>query len=94
MNHISSVIWDWNGTLLNDVHISVNSVNHLLAQKDLHTLTRDDYLEVFTFPVQEYYESIGFDFTDEPFEVTAHQFIEIYNEGIRYVFFPVAKYII
>ena len=83
MNQIRSVIWDWNGTLLNDVHISLNSVNRLLTGRNLKTLSRHRYLDVFTFPVQEYYEKIGFNFTNEPFEVIAHQFIEIYNEAVR-----------
>lgn len=82
MNQITSVIWDWNGTLLNDVHVSINSVNQLLAVRKLETLSLGRYLEVFTFPVQDYYERIGFNFTDEPFEVVANQFIEIYNEAV------------
>jgi phosphoglycolate phosphatase len=83
VNQIKSIIWDWNGTLLNDAFISLNSVNQLLAEKNLEILTYDRYLDVFTFPVQDYYEKIGFDFSNEPFEVTAHQFIDIYNEAVR-----------
>jgi phosphoglycolate phosphatase len=80
---VTSVIWDWNGTLLDDVDISLSAVNQLLAGRNLETITRDRYLSVFTFPVQDYYEAIGFDFSVEPFEVTAHQFIEVYNHAVR-----------
>lgn len=83
MKPINTIIWDWNGTLLNDVHISLSSVNHLLADRNLEQLTCKRYLDIFTFPVQIYYEKLGFDFNDEPFEVIAHQFIEIYNEAIK-----------
>lgn len=83
MNQIKSIIWDWNGTLLNDVLISINSVNQLLAYRNLAFLTRDRYLDVFTFPVREYYEKIGFNFGNEAFEATAHQFIEIYNKAVQ-----------
>jgi len=83
VNQINTIIWDWNGTLLDDVHISLNSVNLLLAKRNLEILTREHYLDVFTFPVQEYYERIGFDFGIEPFEITAHHFIEIYNEAVK-----------
>lgn len=84
MNNIDSIIWDWNGTLLNDVDISLSSVNQLLAARNLEPLTYGRYIEVFTFPVREYYEKIGFDFKDEPFEIAAHQYIEIYNQAVRY----------
>jgi phosphoglycolate phosphatase len=83
MDQLTSVIWDWNGTLLNDVGISLNAVNQLLADRNLKTITLERYLGVFTFPVQDYYEEIGFDFSNEPFEITAHQFIEIYNHAVR-----------
>jgi phosphoglycolate phosphatase len=36
---------------------------------------------VFSFPVKDYYETIGFDFEKEDFSVPAHQFIDLYNEG-------------
>jgi phosphoglycolate phosphatase len=83
VKQIDTIIWDWNGTLLDDVHISLSSVNQLLAEKNLEILTHERYLDLFTFPVQKYYESIGFDFDSEPFEITAHRFIEIYNESAR-----------
>ena len=56
-----SIIWDWNGTLLNDVRIAIDSINYLLLDRKLVPLTLERYLEVFTFPVQNYYEQIGFD---------------------------------
>jgi phosphoglycolate phosphatase len=80
---INTIIWDWNGTLLDDVHISLSSVNHLLADRDLEVLTCERYLDIFTFPVQTYYEKLGFDFNEEPFEIIAQQFIEIYNEAVK-----------
>jgi phosphoglycolate phosphatase len=78
-----SIIWDWNGTLLNDVDIAVDSINHLLHDRNLELLTREKYLEVFTFPVQDYYEMIGFDLKAEPFEIPAFQFISIYNKVVE-----------
>ncbi|HZK98159.1 MAG TPA: HAD family hydrolase, partial [Prolixibacteraceae bacterium] len=78
-----SIIWDWNGTLLNDVRIAVDSINHLLHDRDLELLTIERYLDVFTFPVQNYYELIGFDLKTEPFEIPAFQFISIYNKAVK-----------
>lgn len=78
-----AIIWDWNGTLLNDVIIAVDAINQLLSNRNLKLLTIERYLEVFTFPVKEYYELIGFDFKNEPFEVPANQFVEIYNKAVE-----------
>jgi phosphoglycolate phosphatase len=78
-----SIIWDWNGTLLNDVDVAINSINRLLLDRNLKPLTLERYLDVFTFPVQNYYERIGFDLKNEPFEMPAFQFITIYNKAVE-----------
>jgi len=77
-----AVIWDWNGTLLNDVVVVVETINQLLSDRNLPQLTVGKYLDVFTFPVRDYYSKIGFDFQNEPFEIPALQFITIYNEVV------------
>jgi len=78
-----SIIWDWNGTLLNDVDIAIESMNRLLRDRNLMPLTFERYLDVFTFPVQDYYKLIGFDLINEPFEIPALQFITIYNKAVE-----------
>jgi len=78
-----SVIWDWNGTLLNDVDIVIDSTNKMLHDRNLILLSRERYLDVFTFPVQDYYERIGFDLENEPFEIPAIEFITIYNKAVE-----------
>jgi phosphoglycolate phosphatase len=77
-----AIIWDWNGTLLNDVHIAIESINQLLRDRKLIPLNLERYLDVFMFPVQDYYEQIGFDLKNEPFEISASQFIAIYNKAV------------
>jgi len=78
-----SIIWDWNGTLLNDVDVVVGVINQLLGDRNLALLTVERYLAVFTFPVRQYYEQIGFDFTIEPYEIPAMQFITLYNKAVE-----------
>lgn len=79
---ISTVIWDWNGTLLDDLHLSVRIINQLLEKRSLPALSKDRYREVFTFPVKDYYQEIGFDFDKEPFEIPAREYIDIYNRDV------------
>jgi phosphoglycolate phosphatase len=75
-----TIIWDWNGTLLNDVQMCVQCMNILLEKRKLPRLTVKKYRDVFGFPVKEYYEKIGFDYSREDFEIPAKEFMELYHQ--------------
>lgn len=75
---ITNIIWDWNGTLLNDVQLCHRVVTQLLYDNHLPSLSLDKYLEVFTFPIKKYYEAIGFDFKVKSFEELSQDFIDLY----------------
>jgi len=75
----SLVIWDWNGTLLNDTDTCIASMNHMLARRGMPLLTEERYKELFRFPVQEYYIDLGFDFTRESFELLSAEFVSNYR---------------
>lgn len=83
MKKIESVIWDWNGTLLDDVDVCIDSINRLLSERGRNSLSRPVYREIFTFPVRHYYELAGFDLENEPFSEVAIQFIDLYREKIK-----------
>ena len=78
-----TLIWDWNGTLLNDTDLCVSSINELLKRRNLPLLDKERYREVFSFPVQEYYKTIGFDFSSEDFSVPAKEFTDLYNSKVE-----------
>jgi phosphoglycolate phosphatase len=80
---IKAVIWDWNGTLFNDVVHSIKCINKMLISRKLPLLTVDEYRNVFTFPVKEYYTAIGFDFTLEAWEEVALEFMNHYWDGMN-----------
>jgi len=80
---MQSIIWDWNGTLLNDLDFCISTINILLNKRGLKQVTRDSYKEVFSFPVKDYYEAIGFDFKKEDFAIPAREFIDIYDAGVK-----------
>lgn len=83
IDRISGIIWDWNGTLLNDINLCVHTMNKLLSKRELTLLSEASYKEVFSFPVKEYYQKIGFNFLTEPFETPALEFIESYNSEVK-----------
>lgn len=77
-------IWDFNGTLLDDVEAGISAVNDLLAQRGLPQLTsREAYQSVFGFPIQQYYERLGFDFEKESYEVLAPLWVDRYLHFVR-----------
>ena len=79
---MQTIIWDWNGTLLNDLDFCVETINKLLEKRNLSLLNRDLYREVFSFPVKNYYKAIGFDFEKEDFAIPAKEFIDLYDNGV------------
>ena len=77
-------IWDFNGTILDDVEVGIRSVNHLLRERGLRTIeSREAYRQIFGFPVEEYYRKLGFDFEKEPYEVIAPLWVEQYLKNVK-----------
>lgn len=73
------IIWDWNGTIFNDVELCVDLINKLLEPRGLKTVTLAEYKNVFTIPVRDYYAELGFDFSKESFEVVGKQWMDEYE---------------
>ncbi|HNW75299.1 MAG TPA: HAD family hydrolase [Bacteroidales bacterium] len=74
------ILWDWNGTLLDDPWLCVDVMNGMLKERNLPLRTIDQYREIFDFPVKDYYVTLGFDFDKEPFEEVGLEFIVRYNQ--------------
>jgi len=74
------IIWDWNGTLVDDVWLVVEIMNKMLKKRHLPAIDSKKYREIFDFPVTKYYLKLGFDFSREPFEKLTVEFISEYYE--------------
>ena len=73
------ILWDWNGTLLDDVALCVDALNRLLERHGYaqrYDLT--SYREIFGFPIVEYYRRAGFDFAKDSFEDLAESYMADY----------------
>ncbi len=78
----STVFWDFNGTVMDDVALCMDSLNTMLKKRALPTLdTVTDYHAIFRFPIKEYYRLAGFDFEKEPFEKLAVEWVDLYTAG-------------
>ena len=75
------IIWDWNGTLLDDVWLCVESINIVLSSRGMAKVNTNDYRNLFCFPVINYYKQLGFNFKNEKFPIP--EFLEYYNEKFQ-----------
>lgn len=80
---IRHVIWDWNGTLLDDAQACVDALNLLLTRRNLPTVSRAQYREVFGFPIRDYYLKVGFDFARDDWNAMTEEYHTIYAELSR-----------
>lgn len=77
------IIWDWNGTLIDDAWLCVEIINEMLRRRNRPPITRKLYLARFGFPVSEFYERIEFDFSVEPYEAIAREYTGRYEQRCR-----------
>ncbi|MFH1197912.1 MAG: HAD family hydrolase [bacterium] len=73
------IIWDWNGTILDDVFLCVDIMNGILRRNNLPPITIEKYKEVFTFPVRDYYEKVGLNMQNDNFIILGKEFMDEYE---------------
>lgn len=83
LNNVRAILWDWNGTLLDDLEVCISSMNGMLTRRNYPILTKERYKEIFTFPVQDYYVKAGFDFSRDDWDTVAMEFIANYRENVH-----------
>lgn len=77
---LTHIMWDWNGTLLDDAAVCVSCMNQLLDRRGMPLLTAARYRAIFDFPIEGYYQRVGFDFSRESFRELGAEFIERYEQ--------------
>jgi phosphoglycolate phosphatase len=75
----SHIIWDWNGTLFNDVELCAEVFSNLLKKYNIPPISISEYRDIFTFPVRNYYERAGLDFNKLSFEVLGREWMTEYE---------------
>jgi phosphoglycolate phosphatase len=76
------IIWDWNGTLMDDAWLCSQIMNGMLSRRGLDVITPEHYAEIFDFPVSDYYRRAGWDFSAIPFETLSDEFVAEYSKRI------------
>ncbi len=54
-----TIVWDFNGTLLDDVRACLDALNVILRANRISPLTAEDYRARFRFPVADFYRELG-----------------------------------
>ncbi len=74
------IIWDWNGTIVDDARVSFSVFNELASSQNLPVISFEDFREQFGFPVIDFYKARGFDFDKLDFTEIGRIFIERYHQ--------------
>ena len=53
------IIWDWNGTLLDDTEAALKTLNIMIERRGGKPIGMEFYLDTFAFPVRPFYDMIG-----------------------------------
>ena len=93
MSKFKYVMWDWNGTILDDLKANYDTINKLLSDRNLPPMeSLEQYRDLFGFPVIHFYEKIGFDLENEKFQDVARDYVrEYYNRFFECDIFPEAE---
>ena len=75
------ILWDFNGTLLDDAAYNLSVLNRMLSVREHPVLTMDAYRDSFGFPVRSFYQRVGLAADPESFDRLAREYMEHYLAG-------------
>ena len=75
------IIWDWNGTLLNDAWLIVEILNLMLEKHELPPITVEQYRQQFRFPAEAFYKDLGLNIDDIAQVAALHKLYNHHYEG-------------
>ena len=80
MRQFDHIIWDWNGTIVDDLPLTVSIVNAQLNKNARPAMSLDEYRGCFTFPLRVFYGNTGLADTDEEFTKQCLAFFTEYGK--------------
>lgn len=82
MSRFDCVIWDWNGTLIDDAHIACGAVNDILDDLGRKNIDMDDYYHLMRDGMDHYYDYLFYP-EKAPFDKLAVWFSKYYDERVK-----------
>jgi phosphoglycolate phosphatase len=80
---IRHIVWDWNGTIIDDIDVTVEVVQQEFLRHGLVPLTKERYRKIFRHPVRLLYESAGLELDDATFKEICNRFEQNYASRWR-----------
>lgn len=74
------ILWDFNGTILDDLDICIRIEDKMLKDHGYEGITKERYLEIFEFPVINYYKIMGVDLETYTYDQISIDFLKGYTE--------------
>ena len=74
------IIFDWNGTLINDAAVFVDVLNVLLDRRKMNRINLQIYRDFFCFPIIDFYKKIGLDVSRDSFSQLKKEFVSEYEK--------------
>ena len=72
------VVWDWNGTLLDDTAACVATLNEMLSKRGRDPVSLEFFRENFVFPSRKFYSQIGMEVSDAEWDALAKEYYLTY----------------
>ena len=73
------ILWDWNGTLLDDTQAALDTLNIMLERRGREPIAMDYYRDHFSFPCRPFYEQIGMPVPDAEWDALAREYHDVYS---------------
>ena len=74
------LLWDWNGTLLDDTALCLRALNGMMEARGLKPITLDYFRAHFAFPSRNFYNFLGMTTSDETWDAMAQEYHDRYHE--------------
>ena len=79
MGSTTYILWDWNGTLLDDTEAALATLNFMIVERGGTPMTMEYYRDRFAFPVKPFYDAIGIVAKDAAeWDAIAREYHEVY----------------
>ena len=77
---MSYILWDWNGTLLDDTQAALDTLNIMLARRGAKPIAMEFFRDHFAFPCRPFYDTIGMHVEDAEWDALAKEYHDLYAE--------------
>lgn len=79
---VDHVVFDWNGTLIDDCALAVATVNVLRAERRMARITQEQYRRSFRFPISAFYRDMGFAVDAGAFSALMAQYLALFDARV------------